>query len=80
MNIQAKKLELIEEFLRISDESLILKLEAFLKKEKKSSMYRNIKPMTINEFREMIDTALKDSENGHILTHRDLEERVKSWK
>lgn len=34
MNIQAKKLELIEEFLRISDESLILKLEAFLKKRK----------------------------------------------
>ncbi len=80
MNIQAKKLELIEEFLRISDENLILKLETFLKNEKKISRERNLKPMSINEFREMIDTALKDRDTGNVISHEDLKEKVKSWK
>ncbi|NLB79637.1 MAG: hypothetical protein GX796_12600 [Clostridiaceae bacterium] len=80
MNIQAKKLELIEEFLRISDENLILKLETFLKNEKKIYRERNLKPMSINEFREMIDTALKDKDTGNVISHEELKEKVKSWK
>ncbi len=80
MNIQAKKLELIEEFLRISDENLILKLETFLKNEKKKYRERNLKPMSINEFREMIDTALKDKDTGNVISHEELKEKVKSWK
>lgn len=78
MNIQAKKLELIEEFLRISDENLILKLETFLKNEKKIYRERNLKPMSINEFREMIDTALKDKDTGNVISHEELKEKVKS--
>lgn len=34
MDIQARKLHLIEEFLQISDESLIKKIEVFIKKQK----------------------------------------------
>jgi hypothetical protein len=45
MNIQARKLVLIEEFLRISDENLITRLEYFLKQEKKTTRVRNLKPI-----------------------------------
>jgi len=38
MNIQARKLNLIEEFLRLSDESVIEKLESLIKFEKKNNM------------------------------------------
>ena len=80
MNIQARKLVLIEEFLRISDESLITKLESFIKQEKKVSHERNLKPMSLNEFHEMIDHAKRDSDAGRVITHQELKKKVKTWK
>jgi hypothetical protein len=80
MNIQARKLVLIEEFLRISDENLITKLESFLRNEKKITRERNLKPMSLNEFHEMIDQAKKDSDAGHVISHQDLKNKVKTWK
>ena len=80
MNIQARKLILIEEFLRISDESLITKLESFIKQEKKLSHERNLKPMSLNEFHEMIDQAKLDSDVGRVISQQELEKKVKTWK
>lgn len=80
MNIQARKLILIEEFLRISDESLITKLESFIKEEKKVSHEKNLKPMSLNEFHEMIDQAKRDSDNGRVISHQELKKKVKAWK
>lgn len=79
MNIQARKLVLIEEFLRISDENLITKLETFIRQEKKISRESNLKPMTINEFHEMIDQAKKDSNEGRVISHQELRNKVKTW-
>jgi hypothetical protein len=80
MSIQARKLVLIEEFLRISDESLITKLESFIKQEKKTSHERNLKPMSMNEFHEMIDQAKRDSDAGRVISHQELKKKVKIWK
>ena len=80
MNIQARKLVLIEEFLRISDESMITKLESFIKQEKKISHERNLKPMSIDEFHEMIDQAKQDSDAGRVISHQELKKKVKTWK
>jgi hypothetical protein len=80
MNIQARKLILIEEFLRISDESLITKLESFIKEEKKVSHKKNLKPMSLNKFHEMIDQAERDSAAGRVISHQELKKKVKSWK
>jgi hypothetical protein len=80
MNIQARKLVLIEEFLRISDESLITKLESFIKQEKKISHERNLKPMLLTEFHEMIDQAKRDSDAGRVISHQELKKKVKTWK
>ena len=80
MNIQARKLVLIEEFLRISDETLITKLESFIKHEKKISHERNLKPMSIDEFHAMIDQAKQDSEAGRVISHEELKKKVKTWK
>jgi hypothetical protein len=80
MNIQARKLNLIEEFLRISDESLITKLESFIKQEKKVSHERNLKPMSLNELQEMMGQAKHDSNAGRVISHQELKKKVKTWK
>ena len=71
---------LIEEFLHISDESLITKLESFIRQEKKISHERNLKPMSLNDFHGMIDQAKQDSEAGRVISHEDLKKKVKTWK
>ncbi|HEY5510677.1 MAG TPA: hypothetical protein VIK10_06585 [Prolixibacteraceae bacterium] len=78
MNIQARKLILIEEFLRISDENLITKLESFIKQEKKVSYERNLNPMSMNEFHEMIDQAIRDSDAGLVISHQELKKMVET--
>lgn len=80
MNIQARKLELIEEFLKISDESIIDKLESLIKTAKKKNQQREVKPMSITEFKGMIDQAKFDKEDGRVISHHDLKAKVKSWK
>lgn len=80
MNIQARKLNLIEEFLKISDESIIEKLESFIRIEKKKQYDRELKPMSLNDFHEMIDQAKQDKANGRVISHEELKKRIKSWK
>lgn len=80
MNIQARKLGLIEEFLHINDESLIIKLESVIRQEKKLLHERNLKPMSLNDFHEMIDQAKRDSEAGRVISHQELKNKVKTWK
>lgn len=80
MNIQARKLNLIEEFLRISEESIIEKLEYFMISEKEKQYEKDLKPMSIKEFHEMIDQAKQDKANGRVIPHEELKERIKSWK
>ncbi len=80
MNIQARKLNLIEEFIRISDESIIEKLESFIITEKKKQYERDLKPMSLKEFHDMIDQAKQDKANGRVISHEELKKRVKTWK
>ena len=40
----------------------------------------NLKPMSINEFHEMIDQAKQDSDAGRVISHEELKKKVKTWK
>lgn len=80
MNIQSRKLVLIEEFLQINDESLITKLESLIRHEKKISHERELKPMSMKEFHEMIDQAKSDIDTGRVISHQELIKKSKTWK
>lgn len=80
MNIQTRKLELIEQFLHISDETLIAKLESFLKNEKQSSDNQQPTPMSMEEFHAIIDSAKNEAETGKVISHQDLKKSLKAWQ
>ncbi len=80
MDIQARKLNLIEAFLKISDESIIEKLESFIRIERMREYDKDLKPMSIEEFHEMIDQAKKDRAKGRVVAHEELKKSIKSWK
>jgi hypothetical protein len=79
MDIQARKLNLIEEFIRITDEKFIEKLESLVKNEKRNQQESELKPMSLNKFHEIIDQARDDKANGRVVSHDDLKKRIKSW-
>jgi len=80
MDIQTKKLKLIEDFLSISDEILLDKLDHLIKKEKHKNYSKNLQPMSMDEFHEMVNEAIEDYEKGNTIPQEDLEKEVLSWK
>ncbi|MFC2087344.1 hypothetical protein ACFLSA_04215 [Bacteroidota bacterium] len=80
MDIQTKKLNFVQEFLRLKDEKVIDKLNDLLKSEKKKKSENKTKPLDIKEFNDTIDRAESDAENGRLTSARDLRKESNSWK
>ena len=72
MNIEARKIEFIQEFLKLQSEEAISKLEKILKKEKDTSDERLFKPMTIDELNKRIDKSESDFKNHRFKTSSEL--------
>ena len=80
MDIQARKISIIQEFLRINSEELINKLDKFLHDEKKKIYEKELKPMSLDNFNEMIDKAEDDSVNGRVVEAKILKKDIEKWK
>ncbi len=78
MNIEARKISFIEDVLRVSDEAILGKLEHLLKAEKKKLLDRELHPMSVSEFNEMIDYAESDIKNGKLTSHDDLKKHFQN--
>jgi len=78
MDIQARKLAFIQEFIRVQNEELIVLLERLLHSGK-ISQDNDFNPMTIAEFNKRIDQSLADSENGKLTTSEDLIAEIEEW-
>ena len=79
MDIQTKKLHFVQEFLRLKDENLIDKIFDLLRKEKKKKIEKELPPFSQKEFNEIIDNAESDSENGRLISARELKNEIDSW-
>ena len=77
MDLQARKISFVQEFLRLKNEEIISGLESMLKK-RKSEIYENeLKPMSLENFNKEIDQALEDSENDRVIKATDLKSKFK---
>lgn len=80
MNIEARKISLIQEFLKIDNEDLINKLDKFLHDEKKKIYEEDLRPMPLDSFYSMIDQAEDDAANGRVIEVNDLKKEIEKWK
>ena len=80
MDIQARKISIIQEFLRINSEELINKLDKFLHDEKKKIYEKELKPMSLDNFNDMIDKAEDDAVNGRVVEAKILKKDIEKWK
>ena len=80
MDIQTRKINFIQEFLRLKNEKLVLKLEKLLFLEKKKIYERSLSPMTEEEFNQIINEAKIDAKEGKVVEARQLKEDINSWQ
>jgi hypothetical protein len=78
MDLQSRKIEFVQEFLKVQSEEVVLRLEELLRKET-SSLNDEFEPMTMNEFNDRIDKSMKDSKNGRIIKADDLKGKIDKW-
>lgn len=79
MNIEARKISIIQEFLKIDSEKIISAIENFLNKSKAENFEENLNPMSLEEFNNEIDKALEDEKNNRITNAKDLKKKIKEW-
>lgn len=80
MYIQARKIHFIQEFLRVADDDLVTKFEKLLRVERKKQLDKELRPMTMNEFDELIDKSENDFNNGRVTESQNLLDQIESWK
>lgn len=80
MDIQTRKLNFIQEFLKIQNEEAVSRFEDLLKKENKNVSKRDFSAMTIDEFNKRIDMSLADSENDNITEIHDILDEIAKWR
>ncbi len=79
MNLEARKILLVQEFLRIDNEKIINALENALHKIKSENFDENLKPMSLEEFNDEIDIAIDDADNNRITNVADLKNKIQKW-
>ena len=75
MDLQSRKIEFMQEFLKVQSEEVISRLESILRKGKEN----DLKPMTIEEFNLRIDKSMNDSENGKLIESSELKAKMEQW-
>ncbi len=79
MDIQTRKLEFIQEFLKVQNEDVINHLEKILQKERTATNQDEYKNITIDEFKARIDQSMKDSKNSRLIEAGDLKTEIDKW-
>ena len=79
MNLEARKLSFIQEFLRLQNEEIVSGLENLLRKRKIELIENDFKPMSIEQFNSDIDQSLDDSKNEKLIKAIDLKAKIQKW-
>jgi allophanate hydrolase subunit 1 len=79
MNLEARKIEFVQEFFKLQSEKAISKFENLLRKEKEHSLLEKVEPMTSVKLNTRIDKSLQDSKNGKLTEANDLLAEIDKW-
>lgn len=72
MNLETRKLTFIQEFVRLQNEDIVIDLEKLLHKQKAELISKELKPISIEEFKNDIDKSFDDFKNGNIISGKNL--------
>lgn len=79
MDLQSRKLEIIQEFLKIQSEDLLIKIEELLKLEKARVREEDLEPMSLEEFNSRIGQSVENSKNNKLLEANEFKAIIEKW-
>ncbi|WP_432411172.1 hypothetical protein [Rasiella sp. SM2506] len=79
MDLQSRKIEFVQEFLKVQSEEVVSSLEKLLRKKNKSESNDELEPMTMDEFNDRIDKSMEDSKKGRLIKASDLKTKIDKW-
>ncbi|RAV29205.1 hypothetical protein [Sinomicrobium soli] len=79
MDLEARKISFVQEFLRLQNEDIVSGLEKLLRKRKAELIENNMAPMTQEQYEAEIDQAMDDSKNGRMIKATDLKAKINKW-
>ena len=79
MDLQARKIHFVQEFLRLNNENIISKFEQILHTEKKKLYSENFSPMSLPDFNQIIENSEEDAANGRVKEIHELDKDIESW-
>jgi hypothetical protein len=79
MDLQSRKIEFVQEFLKLQSEEINSRLEKVLRKDKKETLKKNIQPMSVEQFNKRIDKSMQDSKDGKLTESNDLIAEIEKW-
>ena len=77
MDLQTRKINFIQDFLKLESEKAISHLEKLLQKETQNNS--EMKPMTMKEFQKRINQSSEDSKNRQLTENRKLISEIEKW-
>ena len=77
MDIQSRKIEFIQEFLKIQSEDVLAQFERLMKKEQVPKTEKPFRPMSVSELNERIDKSENDFKKGKYKTSAELTAKYK---
>jgi hypothetical protein len=79
MDLQTRKLEFIKDFLKLTNEEAVIKLERLLKVQRQAEFEPDLSPMTVEEFNSRIDQSMDDSKNGLLTDSKEFKSEMAKW-
>ncbi|AWH85569.1 hypothetical protein HYN59_10815 [Flavobacterium album] len=79
MDLEARKITFVQEFLRLQNEEIISALEKFMHTSKAELTERNMSPMSLEQLNTETDQSIEDAQSGRITKASDLRDKIKKW-
>ena len=79
MDLQTRKISFVREFLNIENEQIVIRLEKYLKKEKKNNEDLQFNLITDVVLNQRIDKSIEDSSNQKLTDADDFLAEIEKW-
>jgi hypothetical protein len=79
--LEARKINLVQNFLALDNQETIAKVEILLKEEKTRIYEESIfKRMTHSEFGKLLEQSEKEFDNGDFYSIEEMKKEIENWK
>jgi predicted component of type VI protein secretion system len=79
MDIQKRKIQFIQEFLKYGNSDILSKFEELLKNERQKALEKEIKPMALKEYEQRIERAFVEIKSNKVKNARNLKREIATW-